>query len=853
MRRSTLLAVFAALAAFLAAQSALAQTAPTPGLPSFLVNGNHDPAVTQLAYFFGALFSGGSSSATMLTTYCKLLNTVVLGIAGSFFLWQLSTGIVQTAHDGEALGRQWSSLWVPIRFVAAGLMMVPIGNGYCGLQQVLAQGATISLDAGGWTWSQLMQTYMSGGASISTNYPSPSYESLAKSIWDSSICRWEANLLNNSLGWPSENALGVLAQSDGGDGTGTTTWTMANKGALGLMSGHCGDVTYIPSGAAAKFPAIAQAHIQATATLITNLDDLAKRIVAAQRPGAAQSDVDSQPQASDIINAIKAAEASVAAAVPGAVKAVQQQMANTNGSTTSKTIAAMSAGGWMFAGSWYNYVAAQNGAVSDALSSVPAASGPASFLGTRGLLTSFGNADITNKIDAAADATWKIAIASLTNPSLAAWRPPPGSVFDNDVEAMQKQQPANSDKEGDRKLNFLTRDLANAYSGLQSVVASGWSIGSGGAIANAVLPTAPINPLGGLVAMGYGILTAIFGFLSASALAAGAAGLSVLGGTAIIAALATPLGATCSAIVLGFLAAGGFLAVILPMMPYVIWTMSMISYFILLVEAMIAAPIWCFAHLKAGGEGFHGQAGGGYGIMFNILLRPTLMIGGLVSGLVVMTLGVTVVNITYGSALQDSMSAMSGGAGLGALGGAAAGAAAGATGGAAILGLGLGAIQTLLFTLLLKFGLYVVIIVGIAERSFSLIHKLPDAVSRWAGIGGEQLGDEQHATKIRGAIIGVSDSKNRAIGTADPERGRKPKAPKEPPGPGRATEAGGGNEYAMPQGDARPDQADHSELGLSASPTGTSGGHGSGRIPTGDSGPLQEGAAPEEDEAPNKP
>jgi len=68
---------------------------------------------------------------------------------------------------------------------------------------------------------------------------------------------------------------------------------------------------------------------------------------------------------------------------------------------------------------------------------------------------------------------------------------------------------------------------------------------------------------------------------------------------------------------------------VLPMIPMLMWTMGILGWLILFCEAMVSVPLWAFAHMTFQGDGLHGRGLRGYGILFNLLLRPTLMLFGL--------------------------------------------------------------------------------------------------------------------------------------------------------------------------------------------------------------------------------
>jgi conjugal transfer/type IV secretion protein DotA/TraY len=74
---------------------------------------------------------------------------------------------------------------------------------------------------------------------------------------------------------------------------------------------------------------------------------------------------------------------------------------------------------------------------------------------------------------------------------------------------------------------------------------------------------------------------------------------------------------------------GMMISYVLPMVPYVMWMAGVCGWIILVCEAMIAVPLWMLAHMTIGGDGLHGRAIEGWGLLFNVMFRPVLMIIGL--------------------------------------------------------------------------------------------------------------------------------------------------------------------------------------------------------------------------------
>jgi hypothetical protein len=74
---------------------------------------------------------------------------------------------------------------------------------------------------------------------------------------------------------------------------------------------------------------------------------------------------------------------------------------------------------------------------------------------------------------------------------------------------------------------------------------------------------------------------------------------------------------------------GFFLAYFLPALPFILWISGVLGWLILVLESLIAAPLWIAAHALPEGEGVAGAHGRkGYLLFLGVLLRPPLMIFG---------------------------------------------------------------------------------------------------------------------------------------------------------------------------------------------------------------------------------
>ncbi|MDY0307940.1 MAG: DotA/TraY family protein [Desulfovibrionaceae bacterium] len=94
-------------------------------------------------------------------------------------------------------------------------------------------------------------------------------------------------------------------------------------------------------------------------------------------------------------------------------------------------------------------------------------------------------------------------------------------------------------------------------------------------------------------------------------------------------ALSSMVGWALLALSLPILTLGFIWAYYLPALPFILFLSGFCGWIILVVEALVAAPLWIAAHAMPEGEGMVGEHGKkGYMLMFNILMRPPLMVAG---------------------------------------------------------------------------------------------------------------------------------------------------------------------------------------------------------------------------------
>jgi conjugal transfer/type IV secretion protein DotA/TraY len=184
-------------------------------------------------------------------------------------------------------------------------------------------------------------------------------------------------------------------------------------------------------------------------------------------------------------------------------------------------------------------------------------------------------------------------------------------------------------------------------------------------------------------------------------------------------------------------------AIFLPLVPFIIWTLASLQWLLLVFEALLAVPIWAVWHIR-NGKGLTAETMNGWLLLFGLLLRPTLMVFGLLGATIISYYLLALVSGTFVAA---SINAASGNL----------------TGPVIVIGL---------------LVVFVLLAVDLTLRCFSLIHRLPDFVLRW--VGGSLESALEHYDLQRRTEMAVKE----AVDTAMRAAGRASTGPKEGGGGG---------------------------------------------------------------------
>lgn len=705
-----------------------------------------------LNQIFGPLFPavGGADIVTVFSQIIGYFNIIMLVVGGLMFFYNVTVGILQSAHEGSVLGQRWSSLWAPLRVIFAVGLLVPIpGAGGYNLAQTgvayIVRGATNIASV---VWAEAAELVIDGATPITASSPTIDPK-VVKTLYNNAVCR---AILSNQLSTTA--AIGsspleiVQNPTIGADDRLVMTSAIRLQGGTNSFSvGICGSYStpempaYIsnitPDADEIGMPVdqkatvktrFMNAHRNSMANLSTAMDNIVASHFEAVRSGQPNANI--APQISAAMTAAnttlttgmtQAMDAALGADRTGqsARDALRNRITGNcmepgggGGSPDTPSEAIECYGeGWIGAGSWYMLMARLNNEISS-LTSAQSSATEGSYITDNGdfedqsdnLLYQSGaptyshfNSDASNIQDAGLANFEEVgrihagfmAMFEDSTAQLAALG------FSLSTEQMTSLMTSTSDVE---EWLIDIPGVSDWVTRLTAFVLDWTSPSNGGA-----------DPMTGLVATGNMLVhlaLAIMALLTAGSFFS--VGLAVM----------------MLPIVTLLLTAGGALSFILPMLPFIYWVLAVTGYFLLIIEAVIAVNLWALAHMRMDGEGISGEAGrNGWLMLLSLMMTPVLMIFGFL-------VGMTIFRVT--SALLDIGIHQ------------------------AITGIAGSSIFIQLIALVVYGIMISMFYIVILERSFSLVSEFPGRVLRWIGAGAELTKGEEGRAQTVAAATGAA-------------------------------------------------------------------------------------------------
>lgn len=658
-----------------------------------------DISVKVLGTIFGGLLEGGGNDPML--NAIKMFNGGVLIVGGILAAYTILAGTLGTAHDGEMLGKKFSSVWIPIRYsVGTALVLPVVGGGYCVMQAIVIWLVVQGIGLADQVWITFMSNPGSTANTVTENTSKQKITDVAESAFRSAVCYRSYDkaiqesvqgsgvgaTLARALEWnklykysrresPNGYVFGdekSLVRSAGcgvvnypkfdsattNDAAGTDI-----KGNAGTYQGRLGtfDNIFQP----VNISSVLAAHKKETDTLVKSMDALAARVVDKAQTltrDEALAFYKEMQTATDVYLQNMRTAATTASSSEDGFKRIQE---------------ASKVQGWMLAGAWFTRIVQMNESIHSALNSTPTAS------------------------------TSRPAVDSALYADAAKFLESTDIIFDRvgNLRVMPTPSEVSNDPQGNPNKKGEKVDTKSAFAWIENVFTDTLTTG----VDLYELKNDSRHPL--IIAAAIGNRLENVAFILMGVMTGGAIALSVaaMGGLSagIIGNALTVMGWFTMIPINVLIASSLMLKYFIPNLPFLIWIGCIIGWTLLVIEAVIAAPLWAIMHLHPNGDDLTGRGGNGYMLVLSLLLRPVLMIFGLIASIVISSVIGEFINKTFFEVFSNNIR----------LSGTAA-----------------------FFSLVAGSILYLVIMTTFIRKTFGIMHQLPDQLLKWIGGGDQALG-----------------------------------------------------------------------------------------------------------------
>lgn len=682
------------LSAFASDSSSFNQFSPPEG----------DAAISFLHEVFGDLITAvsyGSQSISsvnaddVLGVMMSVFNASVLFLSMLFVTYTTIKGVVDSAHDAEILGKKMSSVWIPLRTAAGTGLLLPLSSGYSFIQVIIIWLGVHGVGIADKAWTAAIDNISVTG--MFTRPYLPNARPLVLSILRSQVCMDAMNKIyeargdstritqvteNQSMYDPSAGITMTNITTTSPYQTKSIYWR-ATSGTYASTDNICGGITWqssmndldssndtINSAITGSTKNLVQpllsAHEQAVTTVISQTQTIADNIVAGSKPAR-----------SEIEGIVKTYEDAI-------ISAAKTAVSQSTDKAKSDFLTAAKDGGFLYAGTWSNHIARLNDSIQTAVNSLPTS-------------TSINVKGKENEED----------LVSF-NESMSV------------VEQYKQRDPSDSIKRVYYDDTNILDGTDNAEGGdyIKKLISAPFM----GAInrMTTAIGGDNLNHMSQMKSFGDTLVSAgdaLWLSMLTAAGVAGSKGVSLTAGWVFSPMDVISVGSTLVTMMVFFLMGFGVtLAVWVPMIPFVTWMTSCVNWFILFIEAILAAPIFAAAHVHPGGDEVTGKGSGGYMFILSLVMRPILMLFGLIVGMKLTDPITKMINTAFMSVVSGIQ-----------------------------MGSVTGPIMFLGFV-----AVYVSISLTVVHLCYSLIHWIPDNVLRWINAASSAL----HSAENTGNQIG---------------------------------------------------------------------------------------------------
>ena len=617
--------------------------------------------------FFGSKEQTGTPFHTALQTMFEFYSHGMLVVAAIIIIYLVVAIAVETAQSGVPFGQRFNKSWAPVRLILFFGLLIPVSNGLNGAQYITLLSAKLGsgLASTGWVEFNIAineaQETLTGRTEQNVAYPeSPEFGTLPSYMMIAKTCQLGYAKIYNP------NDFNISWDSTAGEQSGVRAWAVIESGVDGndftaeLMGTDGAQFQNLSTASAGRDIRIVfgvKDEIDGNeypANIIPACGQVILRVTDVNEPGSAvinrgyfqlvsslwngirdlerysQNFVDSQNINIDRIDDAELPDENYAIEWETYFRNYTEGPDGGAGLIGEAVEAQIAAGdwempesmrnlGWGGAGIWYNRIAQQNGALASAIQQIP----------------------IQHKYPMIMEniAQQKEQISRNPNIDERFSR----SLPDNDIIGFDNTR----EEELADTLNYVylywrsnntmtqnERDLSGNF----VIDTINLLLGSEGLFE--ICRNTDIHPLAQLSVLGKSLLDR-----SIQSFAIG-------GALGVLSAIPSPFGeglTSMGKMFSGFAGVGlliGFvLFYVLPFLPFLYFFFAVGNWVKGIFEAIVAMPLWALAHLRIDGEGIAGDAAiGGYYLIFEIFIRPILIVFGLLAAVTIFAAMVKVLN-----------------------------------------------------------------------------------------------------------------------------------------------------------------------------------------------------------------
>lgn len=543
---------------------------------------------------FGQIVDSPLSPAggeTVLGNVMMILNASLLSLGTIWLTYNISAGVAQTAQDGEFLGKRFSSLWIPARLTAGIVSLVPIFKGFALSQLFMIWFAVMGVGIGNLASSEVAKYLDQHGTVVNVPVTSVNQKFVAD-LYLINLCTSAYN-----------------ATTTGAPFAGRVTGNYKNYGINNDTQSQCGSVELPNSNIVAAQRASLQAFNQIDQLIKQHTDHLVAEVSKAY-----MADQSAAPNVLNIKSDID---------IEGFARTYQDALRSNLASalnTQTHLASSLSNQGFIGLGMYYSKLSgiqnAKNEAAQTQAKIIKPAPGTDELHGGLGEVYRIASILINSDADQA-----KTALAALKLP------PSDEGVLISEF-----------NKKASGAIPSSGCNNAPAGTGLgQGILAL--AINATGCDSSAINRMKTVGDYLGVL----GWIGIAVGAAAHALEAVPIAGKSIM----VFVDLFTNIMQIMTFFAL-------MLSTYLPLIPFIAWLGAIISWITVVIEGVVAAPLWAFAHLDTDGEGMGNRTERGYTFILNVLLRPVLMVVGFLACVILCDVMGSVFFKMYLSAVAES-------------------------------------------------------------------------------------------------------------------------------------------------------------------------------------------------------